>query len=320
MLDTIKSWRRGLPRSSKRWLMLAVIATIAIIVWLAYLMIVRGYAWPESGFEGKTIWDWLGLLIIPIVLGVGALLFNRSERRTELKVADDRQKEQALQSYIDKMTELMIDDRLLEYRDYLGEPVVKVAQIRTVTTLRALDIDRKNILLQFLFDSGLADFILVGASLKQANLSGADLSGAGLSGTRLLEANLSGANLVETKLMEANLSGANLWKANLSGANLNEANLNGANLKGANLSGANLSGAWLMQANLSGANLIGAGLSGARLMEANLRLTNLSGANLSGADLTSAKVTDKQMTKAKSLKGATMPDGTKQETESERAT
>jgi Pentapeptide repeats (8 copies) len=285
MLDTIKSWRRGLPRSSKRWLMLAVIATIAIIVWLAYLMIVRGYAWPESGFEGKTIWDWLGLLIIPIVLGVGALLFNRSERRTELKVADDRQKEQALQSYIDKMTELMIDDRLLEYRDYLGEPVVKVAQIRTVTTLRALDIDRKNILLQFLFDSGLADFILVGASLKQANLSGADLSG-----------------------------------ANLSGANLNEANLNGANLKGANLSGANLSGAWLMQANLSGANLIGAGLSGARLMEANLRLTNLSGANLSGADLTSAKVTDKQMTKAKSLKGATMPDGTKQETESERAT
>jgi uncharacterized protein YjbI with pentapeptide repeats len=35
----------------------------------------------------------------------------------------------------------------------------------------------------------------------------------------------------------------------------------------------------------------------------------LCGANLSGADLTDAKVTPEQLDKAKSLKGATMPDG-----------
>ncbi len=52
-------------------------------------------------------------------------------------------------------------------------------------------------------------------------------------------------------------------------------------------------------------------LSKADLTEANLRYANLSRAVLSGADLAEAKVTEKQLATAKSLKGATMPDGKK---------
>jgi len=60
-----------------------------------------------------------------------------------------------------------------------------------------------------------------------------------------------------------------------------------------------LRGAFLIQADLSGADLSGADLSGA----------DLSGADLSGADLSGAIVIAGQWEKAKSLKGATMPDG-----------
>jgi Pentapeptide repeats (8 copies) len=62
-----------------------------------------------------------------------------------------------------------------------------------------------------------------------------------------------------------------------------------------------LSNADLDNANLSGANLSNADLNDAHLVSANLR-----GANLSGA-----QVTDEQLKGAKSLYGATMPDGSK---------
>jgi uncharacterized protein YjbI with pentapeptide repeats len=63
--------------------------------------------------------------------------------------------------------------------------------------------------------------------------------------------------------------------------------------------------------DLSRANLEGADLSGANLSNANLSGANLSGANLSGANLTDASgITNEELDQqAKSLKGATMPNG-----------
>ena len=74
------------------------------------------------------------------------------------------------------------------------------------------------------------------------------------------------------------------------------------------LLGANLSEADLSDVNLSGANLFRADLRGANLMEAVLGKADLRGAYLIGA-----KVTNEQIAQAKSLEGATMPDGTKHE-------
>lgn len=59
-------------------------------------------------------------------------------------------------------------------------------------------------------------------------------------------------------------------------------------------------GALIAQYNLGKRDLAGAHLSGA----------DLRAADLSGADLTGATVTDEQLAQARSLQGATMPDGT----------
>jgi hypothetical protein len=76
-------------------------------------------------------------------------------------------------------------------------------------------------------------------------------------------------------------------------------------LFGADLSRAALGGAYLPEAHLRGAVLLAADLS-----DATLRCPNLSGADLRGANLTDAKGwTERQWKKAKSLRGATMPNG-----------
>ena len=105
---------------------------------------------------------------------------------------------------------------------------------------------------------------------------------------------LEGADLTHSNLAEAKLAGANLTKANLTGADLRGAYLGSANLSGADLSGVDLSEAYLGSAGLQGADLQGA---------------NLHEASLFSADLTDAKVTAEQLSQAKSLEGATMPDG-----------
>ena len=76
------------------------------------------------------------------------------------------------------------------------------------------------------------------------------------------------------------------------------------------LDGAKFHKAYLYGANFVGANLYANDLSGADLRKADLRESCLAHADLSGADLKDAiGVTKEQLEKAKSLKGATMPDG-----------
>jgi hypothetical protein len=294
-------------------LIVIAIAIVVLIIWAAYLHYARGYGWATwTGFEefvgpdlgqgpeyyrGKTLWDWLELLIVPVVLAGGALLFNFSERKsewetaekrfkTEREIAEARQQEEVLQNYLDKMTELLLKEGLLAKKDTEDDPVIDVAQVRTVTTLRILGEKRRNILLQFLRDANLIDFLLREASMSEADLSYSDLS----------NADLSGADLMHTNLSEANLRGANLSEARLILTRLRRAYLNGTNLSGAYLLGADLTDTNLCEANLRGANL----------SRVHLRGANLSGANLSGAD-----VTLDQLSEAFIDENTTMPDGSK---------
>jgi hypothetical protein len=73
----------------------------------------------EEYQPGKTLWDWLQLLIIPLVLAVAALLFNLATTRTEQEIATqryeqdksialDKQREDLLQTYLDRMSELLL--------------------------------------------------------------------------------------------------------------------------------------------------------------------------------------------------------------------
>jgi Pentapeptide repeats (8 copies) len=265
------------PKLTTRLLKYLLISSTVIAVATALTWIVlQGYSFPWTGFgdftkpddkfvRGKTLWDWIELFIIPLVGSFVIFLLNRSERldenrraetraaverqrteereKFEREIATDRQHEAALQTYFDRMSELLLKEKL---RTTEAEEVRDVARTRTISIMRVLDTKRNNLILQF---------------LREAKL---------ITGEKSL---FNYANMSGMILESLNLFGVYLVKADLQGANLANANLMGAWLQGADLSGA----------NLLGANLLGAFSIGKTQLEA----------------------------EALSLKGATMPDGTK---------
>jgi hypothetical protein len=190
----------------------------------------------RMGFAGKTPWDLIQLLLIPLVLaGVGywftaqqnqtSLQVSERQHQTDLQIAADQQRETTLQAYLDDMSDLLLNHHLRKSQP--GDEVGQVAKERTLTTLRRLDANRNRIVLQFLQDAhliGLEDTVI---DLSNADLSGDELGEANLSG-----ANLGGADLSRANLHEADLSGANLGGADLSGTHLSDATLSGADLQG----------------------------------------------------------------------------------------
>ena len=256
-----------------------------------------------------------------------ALDDRRTEESRELEA--QRAHETALQNYFEQVGTLLIEQPLR--RASPGENLSTVVRAQTLAVLEGLDPDRKRILLQFLYESGLIYKNKPVVSLVLANLSKANLSGANLSEANLFRANLSGANLYGTDLYEANLKQANLFRADLRGAD-DGGGLIGADLRGANLSEANLTKANLLAAlmddtvgdgnqvqlkgpvtHLERATLLEANLQNARLSKARLEGARLEGAHLEGTDLSGAKgiTTEELEQQAKSLKGAIMPDGSK---------
>ena len=277
--------------------------------------------------DGKTVWDWLSVLGVPLSLVILGYILQEQQR----KRADNETKEEVLQTYFDRLSVLLIDKNLIALSNKSNSPKITfiplsnksqlstitpeeqelldssldVIRARTLSILRRFenDAERKGSVINFLIETeiigksklNLSRADLSGARLEGAKLSGANLERADLRGANLKEADLKGANLIRADLQKANLLWAELQEAKLLWANLEGANLQGANLQGANLSlakllWANLQGAELQGAELQGAKLEGAELQGADLSGANLSLAKLEGANLEGADLSGAKL------------------------------
>jgi hypothetical protein len=199
---------------------------IAAVLTVAVLIVLIGYRY------GITLWDWIKLLVVPAVIAAGGLWFNRQQQERELRTAERRAQDEALQAYLDQMSNMLIPtkDRPSLYDENPPESLRTVARARTLTMLSRLDGDRKARVVQFLYESG-----LISRERPVLELSLADLSHANLVGTNLSAALLSAALLNNAGLTYANLSSANLSSTNLMGANLIRANLDGANLAYANV-------------------------------------------------------------------------------------
>src|SRR3712207_4853217 len=89
---------------------LRAVSILAALVVVPYVVIRLGYPASWTGFgqtevkEGvqpsKTLWDWMDLLIVPVVLAIGGYVFTRSESRATQAAAERRAQEEALQAYL----------------------------------------------------------------------------------------------------------------------------------------------------------------------------------------------------------------------------
>ena len=218
--------------------------------------------WKKASDEevqpAKTLWDWLQLLIVPVILigvtFVWSTMQTRSDnKREDRRIAADRattedaRQDARLQSYLDDMSNLILKGNLLDSKS--GDPVRAVARIDTLTVLHRLSGERKGQVVRFLYEARLIDSETPGRGSRFAadehassrvSLDGADLTGADLSAASLDGANLRGADLERANLKRAHLTGANLV-----GADLRDAHLDGAFLKRADFSLSDVAGAWL---------------------------------------------------------------------------
>jgi hypothetical protein len=233
----------------------------------------------------KTAWDWLQLLIVPVVQAGAVAIYNQ----VQTNQANSRQAEQAaenrkqvavanqdaiFQSYLRQMSTLMVAKKLLTSKP--NSSVSEAGRILTFGFMSAMDGVRKGEVVRFLFRAHL----LGNPQENVGRPPGSPL-------INLESADLQGANLAAASLEDANLTGVDLTGADLTHADLQTTDLNGATLEHANLSRAILNA----HANLSGADLTGANLTGASLVDANLQHAYMSGANLTGANLTGADIT-----------------------------
>lgn len=269
----------------------------------------------------KTLWDWVGLLsslAVPIFAVTFPIQYQHNQQKKaklqkelEEKRTTSTLNEEALQVYIDRMSELLVDKNFknLAKKNTLRNAILKVAQTRTLSIARRLNQDgeRKGSIVRFLFDAGFINITELGLDLKNVDFSLANLVDA-----NLVDANLSGVNLSGADLSHSILKGAYLRNANLSDANLGRADLSGTKLNNANLRKANLKNADLNCAELIYAKLNKAILSRADLRNANLKLSTinnakLNDANLSGTKLVKAKLVSAYLRNA-DLRGADLSD------------
>jgi Pentapeptide repeats (8 copies) len=210
---------------------------------------------PPNTQPAKTLWDWLDLLIVPIVLAIGGYLFNSSQNRATEAAAERRAQDGALEQYVGQIGELLLDDKNPLRGSEEGSEVRMLARARTLTLLRTLDEAHSRTMMEFLRHS---DLLVVNGDLGSTTISfrGANLSGLDLSG-----ADLSAADLRRADLTKAKLNGINMLTTSLTGADLSDAELKGATLKGCDLRQTILSGADLSGADLRGSTLQGAVVS-----------------------------------------------------------
>lgn len=235
------------------------------------------------GFSGKTLWDWLQLLIIPVVLAIVGFLLNKAQRGRELQAEHERSQDASIQSYLGQMETLLLDRGLRGSES--GSEVRDLARARTLATLAEADRTRKRRVMQFLWESNLIKRERPIISLRGADLREADLTRMQLTDTSLLGANLEAADL----------SGSAMCILRGSSKTLIEASDKGVDPQS-------------LMKPVAVSTLAMTNLRNAKLKGTDLRGVDLHWSDLSGADLSGARVFDEQLDKCDSLSGATLPN------------
>jgi len=349
-------------RRYRRMIRIALVLVLAGVVVAALVrMTFDGYYMPWTGFgeyvspsgsveRAKTLWDWLGLLLLPFVVVGSAVALAIAMRRLN----------RANAAIVGEEVGRLLAQRGLDKRGSMGEiqPTVDSLAVEPAIEGKVPDESDQEGILQGYLDrmSGLllerelpaskandpvrrlaraltlatlirldgsrkgillqflyeADLISVGTAVKDLILQG-ERDDESQPIIDLRQADLRGA-----MLQDANLAGCSLREVDMSRANLHGSDLSSSDLRGADLEGADLSSAVLAGSSLRGALLPGANLQATDLTGANLRGTDLSGSSLNGADLgnsdmTTAILTTQQLKQVRSLSGATLRDGSRHE-------
>jgi uncharacterized protein YjbI with pentapeptide repeats len=301
---------------------------------LAFVLAAYVRRWEWAGFAGsrdtdrapKTLWDWLQLLIVPLVLALAAFALNaaqtdRDRRQEERRAArdrlsaEDRAREDTLRTYLQQMSDLITRHGLQSTRQGRATANTQaLARTLTLIALRRLDGTRKGLVVQFLQEAdlinstavwektprGLQRNRLLSSGPPKVSLHGADLRGAVMPSSGLTSFADFGGPGGRYRTRAAVLDGADLRHADFHGTSLLGVTLVWADLRGANFSGAALGGTFFESACLSGARFVRAsgGDPPADFSFSEGRGVDFSNARLNNTSFRRARLTDVKLSGA----------------------
>jgi uncharacterized protein YjbI with pentapeptide repeats len=278
----------------------ALLAVGCIAAAVAFAVLAYRRDWRWTGLPGddsvagsprpaKTLWDWLQLLIVPLVLAFAAFALSTAQsgrerrqedrreaeqRRLEARraareqaAADDRAREETLHTYLQQMSELITQHGIRAVTH--GSPnadTATLARTLTLVTLRRLDGRRKGLVVQYLLEAKLITRTWVWRSTKRGLERGANPAPTvSLAGADLREA------VMPSSLFAFIDAGGprGAWRTNA--AVFDETDLERADFRGASVEGVSFDYADLTNANFRGSTVSTASFRGACLSGASFR-------------------------------------------------
>ncbi len=115
-------------------------------LWAIRIGIVLSFLVAVGHLYHVTVWDWISLLIVPSVIAGGSLWFNSQQRAREQQIADYRAQDEALQAYLDQISQLLIDEKRPLHRASPGDNLTTEARARTLTVLPSSTVVVKHVL------------------------------------------------------------------------------------------------------------------------------------------------------------------------------
>jgi uncharacterized protein YjbI with pentapeptide repeats len=242
--------RDNLVENISKILFFLLIFIISFLLWRVFA-IISNFKW--SGFQKKSFWDWLQLLIIPLMLALGAFYLNSAADFRDYQIAQEQKHQEILTDYFSKMQDLIVETKKIKETSGYKESHPKdkeanllpefrsTAQALTLSVLEQLDGKRKGKVITYLAESQL---ITVDNNKPytqpEINLYGANLKGMVLNDVAQVET-------VDKKPLGVAIRGANMTDSTIKNVRL----FVGSQLRESDFSRANLTDVYFTNANMS---------------------------------------------------------------------
>jgi uncharacterized protein YjbI with pentapeptide repeats len=255
------------------WLIIAVVALTSNIV--------SNFKW--SGFQKKSLWDWLQLLVVPSMLAFGAFYLNYSSEARDKKLADEQHKQEVVKDYFSKMQSLILEEKRIRIsetpseqikRDYysknsssskdqqkLSPESQSIARALTLAVLDEVNGSQKGKIIAYLAEAGLIEQPTPAIRLNSANLKEIILEDINLDKVMINYANMTGANMTDVTFRNSDISYSDLSNSTLKNVNFNNPNYIEDQIKAPKTAGVtkigsvNLKGSTIIDGNFNFTNL-----------------------------------------------------------------
>lgn len=261
--------------SDKPWIKMSlsvVLFSLSILIVIIISNWISNFKW--SGFQKKSFWDWLQLLIVPLMLAFGAFYLNYASGQRDNQLAEERKQQEILKDYFSKMQTLILAEKtvqksnnkptdspsLNQYQPKLSPESQAIAKALTFAVLDELDGKRKGKVISYLADSKLIiedpilkskseinlehanlkeielrDVVMPFVKINNADMTKAKLTNVDLSNSDLADSNLSKATLKDVKLGDAEVYHVDFTETTLTDVDFSNTNLNNSNFDSATL-------------------------------------------------------------------------------------